>query len=81
MPLSAERTVPRCSASVYVVGEFSRSFISGDKNEVSNIWQMNTCNQKLLFGYFALWVCRNIRRKYSELSRQMEYDADALCQA
>ena len=39
------------SASVYVVGQFSRSFISGDKNEVSNIWQMNTCNQKLLFGY------------------------------
>lgn len=64
------------SASVYVVGQFSRSFISGDKNEVSNIWQMNTCNQKLLFGYFALWICRNIRRKYSELSRQMEYDAD-----
>lgn len=39
------------SASVYVVGQFSRSFISGDKNEVSNIWQMNACNQKLLFGY------------------------------
>ena len=63
------------SASVYVVGQFSRSFISGD-NTVTNIWQMNTYNQKLLFGYFALWICRNIRRKYSELSRQMEYDAD-----
>ena len=71
------------SSSVYAVGQFSRSFIAGNTDDVTNFWQMQTRNQQILFSYYTMWICRKIRRKYSELSRQMEYDADdvAACHA
>ena len=39
-------------------------------------WETQMKLQLLLFTYFAIWICNRINKAYSQLAKQMEYDAD-----
>lgn len=62
--------------SVYAVGQFSRSFISIKDMQKQGTWEMQIKLQRLLFTYFTIWICNRINEAYSQLAKQMEYDAD-----
>lgn len=66
------------SASVYAVGQIARLLVKAVDDGKTNVWNINMKNMKILFSYFVMSVCRNIRKKFSVLSRQMEYEADDL---
>lgn len=62
--------------SVYVIGQFSRTFVAIRKIKKESIWQQQLKVQLLLFTYFTIWICNRINKAYSQLAKQMEYDAD-----
>lgn len=66
----------KSSISVYTVGQFSRSFVSIKKPKKQGTWETQMKLQLLLFTYFAIWICNRINKAYSQLAKQMEYDAD-----
>lgn len=66
------------SASVYAVGQIARLLVKTVDDGKTNVWNINMKNMKLLFSYFVMSVCRNIKTKFTALSRQMEYEADDL---
>ncbi len=70
------QTEMKSSLSVYVVGQFSKSFVSIKEMKKESIWQQQLKVQLLLFTYFTIWFCNRINKAYSQLAKQMEYDAD-----
>lgn len=64
------------SISVYTIGQFSRSFVSIKELKKQGTWEIQMKMQLLLFTYFAIWICNRINQAYSQLAKQMEYDAD-----
>ena len=64
------------SISVYTIGEFSKSFVSIKELKKQGTWETQMKLQLLLFTYFAIWICNRINKAYSQLAKQMEYDAD-----
>ena len=64
------------SISVYTIGQFSRSFVSIKELKKQKTWELQLKLQLLMFTYFAIWVCNRINKAYSQLAKQMEYDAD-----
>ena len=64
------------SISVYTIGQFSRSFISIKEIKQQGDLETQIKIQILFFTYFALWICNRINKAYSQLAKQMEYDAD-----
>ena len=64
------------SISVYTIGQFSKSFISIKELKKQGTWETQMKLQLLLFTYFAIWICNRINKAYSQLAKQMEYDAD-----
>ena len=64
------------SISVYTIGQFSRSFVSIKELKKQGTWETQMKLQLLLFTYFAIWICNRINKAYSQLAKQMEYDAD-----
>ena len=64
------------SISVYTIGQFSRSFVSIKELKKQGTWETQMKLQILLFTYFAIWICNRINKAYSQLAKQMEYDAD-----
>lgn len=64
------------SISVYTIGQLSKSFIAIKEPKQHGTWEMQLKSQVLLFTYFAIWICNRINKAYSQLSKQMEYDAD-----
>ncbi len=70
------QTEMKSSLSVYTVGQFSQSFVSIKEMKKENTWQQQFKIQLLLFTYFTIWFCNRINKAYSQLAKQMEYDAD-----
>lgn len=70
------QTGMKSSLSVYVAGQFSRSFVSIKEKKKENTWQQQLKLQLLMFTYFTIWFCDRINRSYSKLAKQMEYEAD-----
>jgi Zn-dependent protease with chaperone function len=66
----------KSSLSVYTVGQFSLSFVSTKEMKKESTWQQQLKVQLLLFTYFTIWFCNRINKVYSQLAKQMEYDAD-----
>lgn len=66
----------KSSISVYTIGQFSRSFVSIKEMKKQGTWETQIKLQILFFTYFAIWICNRINKAYSQLARQMEYDAD-----
>ncbi|MCR1998299.1 MULTISPECIES: M48 family metallopeptidase [Bacteroidaceae] len=66
----------KSSISVYVIGQFSRSFVAVKEAEKQGVWRMQIRLQLLLFTYFSMWTCNCINKAYARLAKQMEYDAD-----
>lgn len=66
------------SASVYAVGQIVRLLVKAVDDGKTNMWNINTKNMKLIFSYFVMSVCRNIKTKFTALSRQMVSEADDL---
>ena len=64
------------SISVYTIGQFSRSFVSIKELKKQKTWELQLKLQLLMFTYFAIWICNRINKAYSQLAKQMEYDAD-----
>lgn len=64
------------SISVYTIGQFSRSFVSIKELKKQGTLETQIKLQLLLFTYFAIWICNRINKAYSQLAKQMEYDAD-----
>lgn len=64
------------SLSVYTIGQFSHSFVAIKKLKKRGTWETQLRFQLLLFTYFTIWVCNRINKAYSQLAKQMEYDAD-----
>lgn len=64
------------SISVYTIGQFSKSFVSIKELKKQGTWETQMKLQLLLFTYFAIWICNRINKAYSQLAKQMEYDAD-----
>lgn len=64
------------SISVYAIGQFSKSFVSIKELKKQGTWETQMKLQLLLFTYFAIWICNRINKVYSQLAKQMEYDAD-----
>ena len=64
------------SISVYTIGQFSRSFVSIKELKKQKTWELQLKLQLLMFTYFAIWICNRINKAYSQLTKQMEYDAD-----
>lgn len=70
------QTEMKSSLSVYTVGQFSQSFVSIKEMKKESTWQQQLKVQLLLFTYFTIWFCNRINKAYSQLAKQMEYDAD-----
>ncbi len=70
------QTEMKSSLSVYAVGQFSKSFVSIREMKKESTWQQQLKVQLLLFTYFTIWFCNRINKAYSQLAKQMEYDAD-----
>lgn len=66
----------KSSISVYTIGQFSRSFVSIKEMKKQGTWETQIKLQILFFTYFAIWICNRINKAYSQLAKQMEYDAD-----
>ena len=66
----------KSSISVYTIGQFSRSFVSIKELKKQKTWELQLKLQLLMFTYFAIWICNRINKAYSQLAKQMEYDAD-----
>ena len=66
----------KSSLSVYTVGQFSQSFVSIKDIKKESTWQQQLKVQLLLFTYYTIWFCNRINKAYSQLAKQMEYDAD-----
>ena len=66
----------KSSSSVYTIGQFSRSFVSIKELKKQKTWELQLKLQLLMFTYFAIWICNRINKAYSQLAKQMEYDAD-----
>ncbi|MCM1176196.1 MAG: M48 family metallopeptidase [Bacteroides sp.] len=64
------------SISVYTISQFSRSFVYIKELKKQGTWEMQMKLQLLLFTCFTIWICNRINKSYSQLARQMEYDAD-----
>lgn len=64
------------SISVYTISQFSRSFVSIKKVKKQGVWETQIKSQLLMFTYFSIWICKRINKAYSQLAKQMEYDAD-----
>ncbi len=70
------QTEMKSSVSVYVVGQFSRSFVSAKEMKMESTWQQQVKFQLALFTLFTIGFCNRINRQYARLSKLMEYDAD-----
>lgn len=70
------QTEMKSSLSVYTVGQFSQSFVSIKEMKKESTWQQQLKVQLLFFTYFTIWFCNRINKAYSQLAKQMEYDAD-----
>ncbi|WP_276864368.1 M48 family metallopeptidase [Mediterranea massiliensis] len=66
----------KSSLSAYAVGQFSRSFLSIREKEEEGVWKQQLRVMLLWFTQFTLWICTHIDAAYSQLARQMEYEAD-----
>lgn len=64
------------SVSVYTIGQFSRSFVTIRNTKKQGTWETQMKMQLLMFTYFTIWICDRINESYSQLAKQMEYDAD-----
>lgn len=64
------------SISVYTIGQFSKSFVSIKDSKKQGTWETQIKLQLLLFTYFTIWICNRINKAYSQLAKQMEYNAD-----
>ncbi len=70
------QTEMKSSLSVYTIGQFSRSFAVIKDMKKDSTWQLQLKSQLLLFTYFTIWTCNRINKEYSQLAKQMEYEAD-----
>lgn len=66
----------KSSVSVYVFGQFARSFVAVKDSKRLGVWEMQRQSQLLLFTYFTQCICHHINKIYASLAKQMEYDAD-----